>query len=118
MFKRAELESIENTWLSNNFNGTDPDDVDLTFDDAENTIFNSSYSFKIGTDVYQLTSTGMYKNGILQDEGGNSINRKPDNFIELPEYGVLSGPSSFPNYNGSFPNFSTANALVYDFYSL
>lgn len=116
--KRSELEEIENTWLSNNFNGTDPDDIDLTFDDAENTIFNSSYSFKIGTDVYQLTSTGMYKNGVLQDEGGSSLNHKPNNFIELPKYGILSGPLSSPNYDGSFANLPTANALTYNFFTV
>jgi hypothetical protein len=70
--KRAEIENVENTWLANSFTGTDPDDIDLTFDEAENTIFNSSYSFKIGNDVYQLTSSGMYKNGIYQDDGGGN----------------------------------------------
>lgn len=70
--KRSEVESVENTWLANNFSGTDPDNIDLTFDDAENTIFNSNYSFKIGNDVYQLTSSGLYINNVYQDEGGSS----------------------------------------------
>lgn len=71
--KRAEIEYTEATWLSNAFSGTDPDNVDLTFDDAGNTIFNSNYSFKIGNDVYQLMSDGMYKNSVLLS--ANIINR-------------------------------------------
>lgn len=70
--KRGEIETTEASWLTNNFTGTDPDDVDLTFDDAENTIFNSAYSFMIGNDVYQLTSSGTYLNGALYVKGGNS----------------------------------------------
>jgi hypothetical protein len=69
--KRMGIESTENTWLNNNFTGTDPDDIDLTFDEAENTVFNSDYSFKIGSDLYQLTSTGWYINGVL--EGSASL---------------------------------------------
>lgn len=68
--KRSEIEAVENTWLANNMTGIDPDDIDLTFDDAENTIFNNNYSFKIGNDTYQLTETGTYINGILW--GGNN----------------------------------------------
>lgn len=64
--KRKQIENTENTWLANNMTGTDPDNIDLTFDNAENTIFNSSYSFKIGNNVYQLTSNGLYVNGVLQ----------------------------------------------------
>lgn len=77
--KRAEVEAAENTWLANNFSGTDPDDIDLTFDETENTIFNSNYSFKVGNDVYQLTSSGMYKNGLLLDDGGNAFILNRDN---------------------------------------
>lgn len=77
--KRAEIEGVENTWLANNFTGTDPDDIDLTFDEAENTIFNNSYSFKIGNDVYQLTSTGLYKNGVYQDDSGGGARIKTEN---------------------------------------
>jgi hypothetical protein len=62
---RAAIEYTENQWLLSEFETTDPDDVDLTFDDAENTIFNTSYAFKVGNDVYQLTGTGLYINGIL-----------------------------------------------------
>lgn len=68
--KRAEVENIENTWLSNNFTGADPDDTDLTFDDALNTIFNGSNSFKAGNSVYQLTANGMYIDGILNEDVG------------------------------------------------
>ena len=71
--KRAQIEDIESDWLYNNLSGTHPGDVDLTYDDAQNTICNSDYSFKIGNDVYQITSAGIYKNGILQDDGGGSI---------------------------------------------
>ncbi len=46
--KRAQLEGIENTWLNNNLTGTDPDDVDPTFDDAENTIINTANKFIVG----------------------------------------------------------------------
>jgi len=78
--KRSEVESTENTWLGNNFSGTDPDDIDLTFDDAANTIFNSDYSFKIGTDVYQLTSSGFYINSVYQDDGTSGIMMKESNW--------------------------------------
>lgn len=64
--KRKQIVNTENTWLANNFSGTDPDDTDLTFDDAENTIFNSNYSFKIGASVYQFRTDGFYKDGVLQ----------------------------------------------------
>jgi hypothetical protein len=64
--KRAQIENTEITWLNNNFGGLDPDDIDLTFDNAANTIFNADYSFKVGNDVYQLTSTGLDINGTLQ----------------------------------------------------
>jgi hypothetical protein len=91
--KRAELESIEDSWLSNSFNGTDPDDLDFTYNDAENTIFNNNYSFKINNDVYQLTSSGMYKNGIYQNEGQNAYQKLVD-FSDYLTYGKLSGPRS------------------------
>jgi hypothetical protein len=95
--KRAEIENLENTWLDNNFTGTDPDDIDLTFDDAENTIFNNTYSFKIGNDVYQLTSTGVYINGVYQEDGGNSrIMNKANDIMyagsNFYNWGHTSGP--------------------------
>lgn len=65
--KRKQIENTENTWLVNNMTGIDPDSIDYAFDDALNTIFNSNYSFKIGTDVYQLKTDGIYVNGIIQD---------------------------------------------------
>lgn len=71
--KRGQIENTENTWLTNNFSGIDPDSIDLTFDDAENTIFNNSYSFKVGSSLYELRSEGLYVNGILQDDGGASM---------------------------------------------
>jgi len=77
--KRAEIEAVENAWLANNFTGTDPDDIDLTFDEAENTIFNNTYSFKIGNDLYQLTSAGLYKNGVYQDDGGGGARISTEN---------------------------------------
>jgi hypothetical protein len=55
--------------LANNFTTTDPDILDFTFGDAENTIFNSSYSFKVGINLYQLKADGMYINGIPQEGG-------------------------------------------------
>jgi len=47
--KRKSLETLENSWLSNSFSGTDPDNLDFTFEDAENTVFNRQNKFKIGT---------------------------------------------------------------------
>jgi hypothetical protein len=58
--KRSQIEVTENTWLSNDLSGTDPDDIDYTFDDAENTIFNDSYQLKIGDDAYEMRSDGLY----------------------------------------------------------
>jgi hypothetical protein len=65
--KRSQIEEIESDWLYNDLSGTHPASVDLTYDDATNTICNSNYSFKIGNDVYQLTSSGLYINTVLQD---------------------------------------------------
>ena len=64
--KRKQIENTETTWLLNNFTGTDPDTLDYTFDDAENTIFNANYSFKVGTAIYEFRSDGFYINGVLQ----------------------------------------------------
>ena len=58
--KRSQIETTENTWLSNDLSGTDPDDIDFTFDDAENTVFNNSYQLKIGLTIYEMRSTGLY----------------------------------------------------------
>jgi hypothetical protein len=98
--KRAEIENVENTWLANNFTGTNPDDVDLTFDDAENTIFNNSYSVKIGNDVYQYTSSGWYINGVFQGDGGNSgVIIKSNEMMYVNKsfnnWGVNAGPMTF-----------------------
>ncbi|XVJ66628.1 MAG: hypothetical protein HEQ40_10890 [Lacibacter sp.] len=97
--KRAEVENIENAWLSNNFTGADPDDTDLTFDDALNTIFNGNYSFKIVNSVYQLTSTGVYVNGVFDEDIGNVaiINNfnNIDNFNTLNSFmppNIKAGP--------------------------
>jgi hypothetical protein len=62
---RKQIANIETTWLSNGFTGTDPDAADLTFDDTENTIFNNGYQFKVGSDLYYLTASGLYINGVL-----------------------------------------------------
>lgn len=94
--KRAEIETVENTWLANNFTGTDPDDIDLTFDDAVNTIFNSNYSFKIGNDVYHLTSAGFYINSVFQDDGTANIKMKESNW-------AISDFVNYPRYSGSGP---------------
>jgi hypothetical protein len=95
--KRAEIESVENTWLANNFSGLDPDEIDQTFDDAENTVFNNNYSFKIGGDIYQLTGSGVYINGVYQGDGGNSFISNKDNDImiasnSLIKWSANSGP--------------------------
>jgi len=70
--KRKMLETTENAWLNNNFAGTDPDDLDLTFDDEENTICNVDNKFKVGTDTYEIKAEGLYINGILM---GGEVSR-------------------------------------------
>lgn len=55
--KRLQIEGIENTWLANNFTGTDPDDVDPTYDDAENTIVNINNKVIVGTTTYDLADS-------------------------------------------------------------
>ena len=92
--KRAEIDNTELTWLDNNFSGVDPDDIDLTYDNAENTIFNNTYSFKIGNDVYQLTTSGVFINGILQEDGGNS-------YIINNESKILFAGNLYANLNYS-----------------
>lgn len=109
--KRAEIESVENTWLANSFTGTDPDDIDLTFDDAENTIFNNNYSFKVGNDVYQLTSTGIYKNGILQDNGGNTSILNSNNMILVQENLNARNHNSGPMF--SMNNFNLSSEIYW-----
>lgn len=63
--KRNQLETLENNWMNNNFTGLDPDSLNLTQDEAENTIFNSNNKFKIGSIVYELKPSGMYVNNLL-----------------------------------------------------
>lgn len=64
--KRKQIEIAENAWLINNFSGTDPDTIDYTFDESENSIFNIANSFKIGSNIYELRSDGLYINGVPQ----------------------------------------------------
>jgi len=71
--KRKSLETLENTWLNNNLTGTDPDNLDFTFDDAENTVFNNQNKFKIGTNIYELKVDGLYINGVFQGDGGSQF---------------------------------------------
>ena len=117
--KRAAIENTEITWLNNNFGGVDPDDIDLTFDDAQNTIFNGDNSFKVGNDLYQLTTTGLYLNGTLQVRGvlkdyGNSIAKNN----EIGKNGIfqnvgynISGPMTvvYDNYSISSPTYPGCN---------
>jgi hypothetical protein len=113
--KRAEVENIENAWVSNNFTGADPDDTDLTFDDALNTIFNGTNSFKIGNSVYQLTATGMYIDGVLNEDVGTialkaydlKFNPLFDSDYSFFSPAVLRGGPSFDLTNYSF--FAPAN---------
>jgi hypothetical protein len=67
--KRMEIENAETAWLNSDFATTDPESFDLTADDATNTVFNNNNSFKIGNDLYELTATGLYINGVLQIAG-------------------------------------------------
>jgi hypothetical protein len=110
--KRSEIENTERVWLANNFTGTDPDDIDLTFDDAENTIFNNAYSFKVGNDIYQLTSTGMYINGVLQNDSGSSRIMKENNGI------IYAGGVYFNNGRSSGPTFSNAGDRIINLFSI
>jgi len=112
--KKAEIENLEAIWLSNNFLGTDPDDIDLTFDDAQNTIFNGDNSFKVGNDLYQLTNTGFYINGTLQasrilNDYGSSISKSD----QINKNGIfqnagyhISGPMTVDDDNYSFGAFA------------
>jgi hypothetical protein len=83
--KRAEIENIELSWINNSFTGADPDATDLTFDDALNTIFNGTNSFKIGNSVFQLTANGMYIDGVLNEDVGTIALKKYD-FGNTPFY--------------------------------
>lgn len=57
--KRSIIEETENSWLSNGMTGLDPDDIDFTFDDSENTLFNQNYEVKIGCSTYRMTENGL-----------------------------------------------------------
>jgi hypothetical protein len=101
--KRLQIETTENTWLSNDLSGTDPDDIDFTFDDAENTVFNNSYQLKIGNDIYEMRSTGLYN----LTSGNMTMISEYSNFVFAFPYiskyeneKKLSGPSysNLPNY--------------------
>jgi hypothetical protein len=104
--KRAQIASVESTWLANDLSGTHPADIDLIFDDAQNTICNTNYSFKIGNDLYELTSNGTYINGTLHDPEGSvaknhqRIEEKAD--LQAGQNRVIetSGPS-IPNEDNS-----------------
>lgn len=58
--QRKQLENLESVYLTNNFTGTDPDSIDLSYDDELNTIMNLNNQFKIGTEIYTLREDGMY----------------------------------------------------------
>jgi hypothetical protein len=105
--KRLDVENIETAWLNSDFATTDPATIDLTVDDAANTIFNNNNSFKVGSDVYQLSVGGMYINGVLQ-ASVNDINGETDalakaaietgyglyaNTIFRNDYASMRGPS-------------------------
>jgi len=113
--KRAEVENIEIAWLANNFTGADPDETDLTFDDALNTIFNGSNSFKIGNSVYQLTASGMYIDGVLNEDVGTIALKAYDfgsNSLANTNYSIFSFA---PIYNGpsySFMPYGFEESLV------
>ncbi|QRN94517.1 C-type lectin domain-containing protein [Archangium violaceum] len=66
--KRSRIEVVERTWLANDMTGTDPDSLDITFDDAENTLFNSNYELKIGQTVYRMTEYGLTEVGGAQTQ--------------------------------------------------
>lgn len=100
--KRAQIEGVESDWLYNDLSGTNPGDIDLTYDDAQNTICNTDYSFKIGNDLYQITSAGIYINGTLQDDGGSvaKINILGDGIFmnkALQDNDGISGPLAIEN---------------------
>jgi hypothetical protein len=72
--KRRELEVMEEAWLNTNFESGDPDDHDLTMDDAENAVFSNNYAVKVSSDVYELTNDGLYINGQLQASVNGNYN--------------------------------------------
>jgi hypothetical protein len=100
--KRSEIESIENAWINSDFTSTDPDDIDLTFDDAMNTVFNSDNAFKIGSDTYQLTSYGLYINGTLQA----SVKKPFHNDVDFASYKTEESYGMYTN--ALFQNNSSA----------
>lgn len=57
--RRAFIEEVENIWLDKDMITEDPDNIDFTFDDAENTLFNKEYQVKIGCDIYEMRENGM-----------------------------------------------------------
>lgn len=102
--KRSEIENIENSWLNSSLTTADPDDLDLTFDDATNTLFNNDYSFKIGADIYQLSTSGLYLNGTLQ--ANSQKNFRLNNF--LPNINPV--PTDYALYiNSIIRSYTTAN---------
>jgi len=92
--KRLQIEGIENTWLSNNFTGTDPDDVDPTYDDAENTIANINNKVIVGTTTYDLAdssgggSTSSFASSALSTNSAA---------VEPFKCGITFNPSCFTN---------------------
>jgi hypothetical protein len=68
--RRSVVETTENAWLENGMTGTDPDEIDYLFDDAENTLYNREYKVKIGCDVYELREDGLYNISGTGSKGG------------------------------------------------
>ncbi len=106
--KRSEIENTENSWLSSAFITTDPDDVDLTFDDAMNTLFNNNYSVKVGSDIYQLSASGLYLNGNLQANVQDNFKQKnflPNTHPIITDYAVYIN-SIIRNYKSNYDELS------------
>ncbi len=70
--KRSVIYSTESTWITNNFTGTDPDDIDYFFDNGENAIFSNAYKLKVGNALYEMKVDGLYINGVLYTPGDTS----------------------------------------------
>lgn len=72
--RRSQIEGVENQWLGSNMSGQDPDDMDLTFDDATNTLFNQNYEVMIRGMVYTLQPDGLHSsNGLLEIPSANCM---------------------------------------------
>lgn len=77
--KRQIIERTEITWLNNDMTGIDPDSIDYTFDDSENTFFNENYEVKIGCIIYRMTEEGLVDLSNYEGLANNQSNSNEEN---------------------------------------